>query len=44
MDIGKSQRADILYSVENVNGKLLITNATHVLWNSSGETGVWPSN
>lgn len=41
---GKSQRADILYSVENVNGKLLITNATHVLWNSSGETGVWPSN
>ena len=40
---GKGQNADVLYSVENVNGKLLITNATHVLWNSSGETGVWPS-
>lgn len=40
---GKGQNADILYNVENVNGKLLITNATHVLWNSSGETGVWPS-
>lgn len=40
---GKGKNADILYSVENVNGKLLITNATRVLWNSSGETGVWPS-
>ena len=40
---GKGQKTDILYSVENVNEKLLITNATYVLLNSSGETGVWPS-
>ena len=40
---GKGQNADILYSVEKIDGKLLITQATHVWWNSSGETGVWPS-
>ena len=40
---GKGHRADILYSVEKIDGKLLITRATHVWWQSSGETGVWPS-
>ena len=40
---GKGREPDILYSVEKIEGRLLITNATHVKWNSSGETGVWPS-
>ena len=40
---GKGPESDVLYSVEKIKGKLLITNATHVKWNSSGETGVWPS-
>lgn len=40
---GKGQDPEILYNVEEIKGKLLITHATHVKWNSSGETGVWPS-
>tara|TARA_B100001248_G_C27372898_1_gene452629 strand:- start:803 stop:1342 length:540 start_codon:yes stop_codon:yes gene_type:complete len=40
---GKGQDPDILYNVEEIKGKFLITHATHVKWNSSGETGVWPS-
>ena len=40
---GKGHEPDILYSVEKIEGRLLITNATHKKWNSSGETGVWPS-
>lgn len=40
---GKGRDADVLYKVDRVNGKLVITQATHVKWNSSGETGVWPS-
>ena len=37
------ETADILYNVEMVEDKLLITQATHVWWQSSGKTGVWPS-
>ena len=37
------ETADILFNVEMINGKLLITDATHVWWQSSGETGVWPT-
>ena len=40
---GKGQDPETLYNVEEKKGKLLITHATHVKWNSSGETGVWPS-
>ena len=40
---GKGQDPETLYNVEEIKGKLLITHATHVKWNSSGETGVWPS-
>jgi hypothetical protein len=40
---GKGREPDILYSVEKIEGRLLVTHATHVKWNSSGETGVWPS-
>lgn len=37
-------RADpnIVYTCRKIDGKLLITDATHVWWYSSGETCVWP--
>ena len=31
-----------VYTCRKIDGKLLITDATHVWWNSSGETCVWP--